>query len=214
MYNEERNYMPRIIVPLLNNEIYHVFNRGIDKRDVYIDKSDTLRFYQSLNFFNTVEPTINFDSAKVQIKLHSVQNKLVNIKAYALLPNHFHLIIEQIDEGGISEFMKRVLGGYTSYFNKKYERTGALFQGTFKRVHVNSDKQFNYLFAYVNENHFVHNFAFKREICHTSSLHYQGLAKSSLITDVDRAYNFLDSVALAEQIYKRRSTDKITNLIE
>ena len=209
--------MPRKVVPLVSGEIYHIYNRGVDKRVVFKNRYDFERFINSIKQFNTIEPTgslYELKHSKPVLSLPTQSLSLVHIHAYCLLPNHFHMILTQVADGGISEFMKRVLGGYTSYFNKKYERTGALFQGTFKRVHVNSDKQFNYLFAYVNENHFVHNFAFKREICHTSSLHYQGLAKSSLITDVDRAYNFLDSVALAEQIYKRRSTDKITNLIE
>ncbi len=206
--------MPRIVVPLITDEVYHIFNRGIDKRDIFMDKGDILRFYQSLHFFNSNEPIVNFDSAKVQTKLNVLRNKLVTIKAYSLLPNHFHLILVQKEEGGISEFMKRVLGGYTSYFNQKYERTGSLFQGTFKRVHVNSDEQYNYLLAYVNENHFVHKLILNREICHTSSLHYQGIAKSALIGIVDTPYNFSESVALADQIYNRRLVDKNNSLFE
>lgn len=206
--------MPRIIVPLITEETYHVFNRGIDKRDVYMDKSDILRFYQSLNFFNSNEPTINFDSAKVLTKKDTLVNKLVDIKAYSLLPNHFHLILVQKNDGGISEFMKRVLGGYTSYFNQKNERSGALFQGTFKRVHVESEEQFQYLFAYVNENHYVHNLPTIREICHSSSLHYQGLVKSALISPIDLVYNYSESVALAEQIYLKRLSVKNISLFE
>jgi len=206
--------MPRIVVPLITEEVYHIFNRGIDKRDIFMDKGDILRFYQSLQFFNSNEPVVNFDSAKVQTKLHTVRNKLVDIKAYSLLPNHFHLILVQREDGGISEFMKRVLGGYTSYFNQKYERTGALFQGTFKRVHMNSDEQYNYLFAYVNENHFVHKLIFDREICHTSSLHYQGIVKSALIENIGTIYNFSESVALAEQIYNQRLANKNNTLFE
>jgi putative transposase len=206
--------MPRKIVPLVTDELYHIFNRGTDKRDIFIDKSDYLRFYQTLNYFNTIEPVINFDYAKVAHKNSKVKTKLVDIKAYALLPNHYHLILQQVTDGGISEFIKRISGGFTSYFNQKYDRTGVLFQGKFKRVFIERDEQFQYLLAYVNENQFVHGIEFKREICHSSSLHYQGLAKSALISEVVSHYNFKEGVKLATDIYTKRQLLKTEALFE
>lgn len=110
--------MARKNIPLVTGEKYHIFNRGVDKRDVFLDQYDYLRFYQSLAFFNTIEPTVNYRLAKSSYTKQN-EKKLVNIEAYSLLPNHFHLIVEQIVDGGISEFLKRVSGGYTSYFNEK-----------------------------------------------------------------------------------------------
>lgn len=197
--------MPRKVIPVITGEKYHVFNRGVDKREIFLEKHDYLRYYQSLAFFNTVEPTINYRLAKATYSKDIA--KLVAIEAYSLLSNHFHFIIEQKIDGGLSEFMKRVTGGYTSYFNEKYERTGALLQGTYKKVHIDSDEQYNYLFAYVNENHFVHGYTTEREMYHSSSLHYQDLGISKLI-EVHTPYSFKDSKALAQLIYTKRKEMK------
>lgn len=196
--------MSRKIVPLITDEIYHVYNRGTDRREIFLNKNDYLRFYQTFNVFNVVTPIINFDSALVLHKKGTQSEKLVEILAYALLPNHYHLILKQLVDGGISEFIKRIAGGYTSYFNLEQKRSGVLFQGKFKRVHVDTDEQLNYLIVYVNENHFVHGYDFEREICHSSSIHYQGIRKSILINSQFEEYNFGKSVELARQIYEQR----------
>ncbi len=132
------------------------------------------------------------------------------IHAYSLLPNHLHLLIEQKEDGGVSEFMKRVLGGYTSYFNERHLRSGALFQGTFKRVHVESDEQYQYLFAYVNENHIVHGIQRPSEIMYSSSLHHQGVQKSTIIAEglPYTTYDFTSQSALAKNVFERRATEK------
>lgn len=202
--------MPQKKVPLLRDESYHLFNRGVDKREIFLDKEDYLRFYQSLYLFNTREATVNFESARNRSKKDSVREKLVEIKAYSLLPNHFHILITQTLEGGISEFMRRVSTGYTSYFNQKYDRSGALFQGRFKRVHISSNEQYMYLFAYVNENHFVHNVKISREVCHSSSLHYQGLVTSKLINKIEdhTTYKFSENKDLAIDIFNKRMVNK------
>lgn len=202
--------MPQKIIPIIENERYHVFNRGVDKRDIFLDKADYLRFYQSLSLFNSKFAVVNFDSALLQEKRKLTISPLAKIYAYSLLPNHFHLIIESVDAGGLSEFMRRVSSGYTSYFNQKYERSGTLFQGTFKRVLVENQEQYQYLFAYVNENHFVHGVTIEREICHSSSLHYQEIAKSKLIRSIpERPYQYKDNIALAMSIYEQRTVAKL-----
>jgi putative transposase len=96
--------MPKSITIPITNESYHVFNRGVDKREIFIDKLDYLRFYQILDLFNSLEPIVNYNQAK---HTHA-EKKLVEIQAYSLLSNHFHLILKQLVDGGISEFMKRV----------------------------------------------------------------------------------------------------------
>jgi len=207
--------MPQKIVPLVCGEFYHIFNRGVDKRETFMDREDYLRFYQTLHLFNTIEPVINFDAAKARSKNGQTEKVLVEIKAYSILPNHYHMIIKQISESGISEFMRRISTGYTTYFNQKHERSGALFQGKYKRVHIQSDEQYNYLFAYVNENHFVHNIRNDRQICHSSSIHYQGIARSKLIkTPADKkTYEFSANQTLAMQIYNERKRNKIEKVI-
>lgn len=206
--------MPRKIVPLITDEIYHVYNRGTDKRQIFLNKNDYLRFYQTLNVFNVVTPIVNFDSALVLHKKGIQSEKLVEILAYALLPNHYHLVLKQLVDGGISEFIKRIAGGYTSYFNLEQKRSGVLFQGKFKRVHVDTDEQLNYLLVYVNENHLVHGYDLEREICHSSSIHYQGIRKSILINSQFEEYNFSKSVELARQIYEQRKLLKRDTILE
>lgn len=195
--------MPKKVIPLVTDEMYHVYNRGVDKREVFLDDFYYIRFYQSLIYFNTVDANLNFRLAKSR---HSDSPQpLVKVHAYALLPNHYHLILEQVVDGGISEYMKRVSAGYTGYFNEKNNRSGSLFQGPFKRVRVENDSYFNYLLAYVNENHAVHNTTIKRQLYHSSSLHYQGLQQSKLINQKISHYSASEAVRLAKDIYKKRN---------
>jgi REP element-mobilizing transposase RayT len=74
---------------------------------------------------------------------------LVDIAAYALMPNHLHFVIRQCTDGGLARFMQRVFTGYTMYFNKKYERSGALFAGSYKSKHLNTDEYFKHALQYV-----------------------------------------------------------------
>jgi REP element-mobilizing transposase RayT len=145
-------------------ETYHVFNRGVDKRDIFMDRLDSERFLRSMIAFNTKEPVKSLFLAEL-LDAHSAvkppsggvsADPLVEIVAYCLNPNHFHLILRQVSDGGISEFMKRLSGGYTWYFNNKYDRTGSLFQGTFKSVHVDVNEYLLHLSVYVNLNSQVH----------------------------------------------------------
>ena len=197
--------MSRVTPPLVTGEIYHVFNRGVDRREIFSDTHDYLRFYQSLHYFNSVDAIKNFSSARANSS--SVQKRLVAFHAYALLPNHFHMLIEQKVDGGISEFMKRITGGYTSYFNEKYTRSGVLYQGRYKRVHVSSDEQYQYLLAYVNENQHVHKVTVPQEIMYSSSIHYQGKSKSALLMTIQN-YDFTNSKKLANDIFEKRMLTK------
>lgn len=141
-----------------NEEHYHVYNRGVDKRIVFVDEYDIKRFFQSMVEFNVVDPIGSIyerSFLKLGGETPKLRKKLVNIVAYCLNPNHFHLILEQVVDGGISEFMKR-LGGYTSYFNNRYKRSGVLFQGVFKSVHIDSNEYLLHVSSYVNLNDRVH----------------------------------------------------------
>jgi len=141
-----------------DGELYHVYNRGVDKRIIFADEYDIKRFFKSMVEFNTVDPIGSlYENSFLELggETAKSRNKLVNIVAYCLNPNHFHFILEQLVDGGISEFMKRI-GGYTWYFNNKYERNGSLFQGVFKDVHIDSNEYLLHLSAYVNLNSHVH----------------------------------------------------------
>jgi REP element-mobilizing transposase RayT len=155
-------YMRKVI--FANEEIYHIYNRGTDKRVIFEDEYDFQRFLQSLQEFNTLEPIGSiYENSFVKKQEHaqlgnsvSKSEELVEIIAYCLNPNHYHLLLKQISDGGISKFMHRLGLGYTKYFNTKHERSGALFQGKFKAIHVNSNEYLLHLSVYVNLNYKVH----------------------------------------------------------
>ncbi len=136
-----------------NEEFYHVCNRGADGRTIFEERYDVERFLQSMEEFNNIEPVGSiFENS---FRPDKPVKKLVNIIAYCLNPNHFHLLLEQVCENGVSKFLHR-LGGYSWYFNKKYQRKGALFQGKFQAKHINSNDYLLHVSAYINLNNKVH----------------------------------------------------------
>ena len=148
-------------VPFVEGQFYHIYNRGVDKRIVFSNQLDVDRFFQCMDEFNVVEPIGSiYENSFIKSQLGSetpkLKKKLVNFVAYCLNPNHFHFILEQVAENGISKFMQRLGGGYTNYFNEKEKRSGALFQGVFKSIHINSNEYLLYVSAYVNLNDRAH----------------------------------------------------------
>ena len=142
-------------IQLANGENYHVYNRGVDKRKLFLEKKDLERFFQSMGEFNSTEPIGSiYENTFAEKKLRGTP--LVNFIAYCVNPNHFHFILRQIADRGIEKFMHRLGTGYTMYFNNKNKRSGSLFQGKFKAVHVDSNEYLLHLTAYVNLNYKVH----------------------------------------------------------
>lgn len=146
-------------IPLVTGEIYHVYNRGVDKRMVFSEPSDSLRFLESMIVFNSQEPIGSLVEVRLRKKGGPTAEPLVELIAYCLNPNHYHLLLRQITDGGISEFMKRLSGGYTWYFNRKHQRSGSLFQGKFKASHVNDNEYLLHVSVYVNRNAEVHDYS-------------------------------------------------------
>lgn len=147
--------------PFATGEYYHIYNRGVDKRTAFLDESDIQRFYESIEKFNAIEPIGSIYENSFVKKLgsptsKSEQDALVSLVAHCTNPNHFHLILKQETEKGIEKFMQRVGTGYTKYFNNKYKRSGTLFQGKFKSIHVHSNEYLLHLSVYVNLNDKVH----------------------------------------------------------
>lgn len=144
---------------LVTGEIYHVYNRGVDKRRIVEDEFDSERFLKSMIAFNTRYPVLSLRNAELHYSGSTPDDPLVEIIAYCLNPNHFHLILLQVVDGGVSEFMKRLSGGYTWYFNNKYERSGSLFQGRYKSILVDTNEYLLQLSVYVTLNFRAHNYA-------------------------------------------------------
>lgn len=147
--------MPGRNVPLITGEIYHIFNRGNEKRDIFIQPRDYKRCQRTIYYYQFQGPKpkfSNFGLFNLQSFNPSLQDKLVNIHCYCLMPNHFHFLMQQLKDNGISIFLSQFSNSYTKYFNTKYTRVGSLFQGTFKSVLVESDEQFIHLSRYIHIN--------------------------------------------------------------
>lgn len=147
--------------PFATGEYYHIYNRGVDKRTTFEDSEDITRFYESIEEFNVIEPIGSLYENSFVKQLGSRTSKsesdaLVSLIAHCANPNHFHLLLKQETEKGIEKFMQRIGTGYTKYFNNKYERSGALFQGKFKSVHIDSNEYLLHLSVYINLNDGVH----------------------------------------------------------
>jgi len=146
-------------VRFVNNEIYHIFNRGVEKRNIFSDKKDYFRFIHNLFEFNDEAPALNanyhFNPQSMEVEpqyTRKPRKMLVEILAFCLMPNHYHLLVRQKRENGITNFMQKLGTGYTMYFNQKYKRVGALFQGRFKAVLVNKESHFIHLPYYIHSN--------------------------------------------------------------
>jgi len=149
--------MPIRKTQLVNGEFYHIVNRGIDKREIFLDDSDCFRFMNSLLVFNDKESSEWHSSSFWQQRGSSrlidykSKNPLVEIYAFVLMKNHFHLLVRQLTEGGIAALMNK-LGGYSSFFNRKYDRTGFLFEGRYRIKLIKTDEQLRNTFVYIHTN--------------------------------------------------------------
>ncbi len=158
----EKNKMRK--VSFEEGNYYHIFNRGVDKRNIFMDEGDRWRFLQGLCLFNNKENVGNIlwkmERKRGDVTLKSIKDFLIEsseeresivlILAYCLKDNHFHLLLKEIGEGGIQSFMHKFASGYVKYFNNKYKRGGSLFQGPFKAVAVDRDEYLQYLLGYIN----------------------------------------------------------------
>ena len=149
--------------PFVEKEYYHVYNRGVDKRNIICDFHDLDRLLKSMVEFNTINPIGSIYENRERKRgskastFEEPQEPLVNFVAFGINSNHFHFILEQVGELGIEKFMHRFGTGFSKFFNIKYERSGALFQGKFQAKLVTSNEYLLHLSAYVNLNDRIHN---------------------------------------------------------
>jgi len=142
-------------IPFAYDEWYHCYTRGVDKRQVFKDKNDYERFVQLLYLLNSEKPIRRSDIFKKttsEILLMERKLPIVAIGAYCLMGNHFHILLKELKEGGISKFMRTLGIAYAMYFNIKNERVGNLFVKPFRSKHVNDDRYFKYIIQYVHLN--------------------------------------------------------------
>ena len=130
-------------------EFYHIYNRGVGKMDIFIDEEDYKFFISRL--VESVHPEFSRDLKNIP-RRKLLPEKSFDLIAYCLMPNHYHLLIEQMGNLSISLLISKVCTSYSMYFNKKYKRVGSLFQDIFKSVRVEDNEQLLWLSAYIHNN--------------------------------------------------------------
>ncbi len=146
--------------PFVIGETYHLYNRGAHKQDIFTCEADYRRLSLLLFLANNSSPvnireTLRKYKGQTFAKIFEEERpdkSLVDIYAYCLMPNHFHLILHGKCEGGVTKFMTKVLTGYSMYFNTVHGHSGILAQGAFKSKHIDTEAYFRYIFSYVHIN--------------------------------------------------------------
>ena len=162
-------------IQFTNNEYYHVFNRGVDKRIIFNTQEQQAYFLSRLRLLNTTDSRKYITNKRSRYKNKEILGEgesLVSIVAYCLLPNHFHLLIKQNVDNGISQFMQRLGTAYTMFFNQQENRSGSLFQGKFKATHLSGDFALPILSAYINLNYVHHKIDLNKNLVKSSLYNY------------------------------------------
>ena len=181
---------------LVNGEIYHIVVRAVEDSKLFRDEKDYLRKIHNLFEFNDVSPTKwqyrqYYENRSREIEKRVKRNLLSEILTFCLMPNHIHLLVRQLIDGGISKFMRKIGAGYGIYYNNKYKRSGHIFQGKYRAVHIKSDQQLQTVFVYIHAN--------------PVSLIEPGW-KEKGIKDIDGAINFLENYkwsSYSDYLHKR-----------
>ncbi len=152
--------MPGRLTPLVNDEIYHVFNRGINKQPTFITLREYKRALLSINFYRVSSPPIRLskflqmdkDRQSQIVEVMAQAEKLVQIICFCLMPNHFHFLLRQKKENGISKFIGNFQNSYTRYFNTRNKRDGSIFLDQFKAKRIETDEQLIHVSRYIHLN--------------------------------------------------------------
>lgn len=142
-------HMPsrNILKDFADDQYYHVYNRGVEKRTIFLDEKDYTVFLGLLKKYLGGRQ----DRTNNRHQFKNLQ-KSVNLLAYCLMPNHFHILLHQTDSDGVTQLMRRVSTGYVMYFNNRYQRLGGLFQGTYKASLINKDAYLHHISRYIHLN--------------------------------------------------------------
>ena len=137
-------------------ELWHILNRGVDGRDLFLDSQDYARFVHTLYEFNDTTSSYNLRRRLGPSGMFDLRSRtseqLVDIHGWVLMKNHYHLLLSERVEGGMSLFLRKVNVGYANYFNERYSRQGALFQGRTKKVLIENEAHFLYILHYIHLN--------------------------------------------------------------
>ncbi|MBI5138481.1 MAG: transposase [Candidatus Vogelbacteria bacterium] len=198
--------------PIETGEIYHVYNRGVDKRQITLDTHDSNRFVQGLIEFNTTDEIGSLrdhEANSGRLQTANLEHKpLVEILSHCLNPNHFHLILRQLIDNGVSHFMRSQIGGYARYFNKRHNRSGALFEGRFKAKWIEDEDILMYKSVYVNQNDRVHRLPDNaRRLVRSSNKEY--LEARKVVSDPAKVLSFFENNVSKYQTYSEKTLIEI-----
>lgn len=190
-------------IKFASGEYYHIYNRGVNKQNIFYDEKDFVRFLIEMKEFNSTKAigglyrkylrdkkekdnpnrgtTSNLEVVEVE-PLFGL-SFLVEIICYCLNPNHYHFILKQVAENGISKFMHKLGTGYPAYFNQKYSHSGHLFQGHFRPVHIDTNEYLLWLSGYINGNVEIHKIAKAENYKWSSYQDYLGLRDGTLCNE-------------------------------
>ena len=145
--------MPSRIFPFVNGQFYHIYNRGVEKRTIFEKNWDYSRLIKTIKYYQLIGPKPKLSRFLVgSIFKPDNDKKIVEIICYCLMPNHFHFLVKQLKDGGVTEFISKLSNSYTKYYNVKYNRVGPLLQGEFKAVLIESDEQLVHISRYIHLN--------------------------------------------------------------
>lgn len=220
--------MPGRLIPLVNDECYHVFNRGIDHRPTFTDIKEFKRALMVIEFYRFLHPPMKLSKFLQQpiekrnnlLKLRETSEKSVEVLAFCLMPNHFHFLVRQIQTNGISKFLANFQNSYTKYFNTKNERSGPLFLNQFKAVHIDTEDQLLHVSRYIHLNPLT-SFVikdFKSLLQYPWSSLNEYLYNKALICDAAPVLNFFNSPNdyqkfIEDQAAYQRERHKIMHLL-
>ena len=189
------------------NSYYHVFNRGNNKQDIFLDKQDHMLFLWRLK--EALLPGSADFTPKGRYSRKLLPEGAFNLFAYCLMPNHFHLLIKQDTEIPVSKLITKVCTSYAKYFNKKYERVGQVFQDQFKAIKVEKDSYLLWLSAYIHQNPRVAGLVNNLENWEWGSyLDYIGLRQGKLC-DRNFILGMMDKNVEKYKIFVEQSFEKI-----
>jgi len=213
-----------------NGSLYHIFNRGLDRRNVFQDTRELYRALELLSFYNHKDVPVRY-SQFLQLSLEAKDNtlkrlseneSLVDVLAFCLMPNHFHFHFRQKIDNSVSTFIANFTNSFTKYFNAKYKRIGPLFEGVFKAVFIESDDQLIHLSRYIHLNPVASSIINSNQLLDykwSSYSAYLSLSKESkIVLDKETVLSFFKTSKLYEefvldQIDYGKKYEKIKHLI-
>lgn len=201
---------------IATGEIYHIFNRGVEKRPIVTNGYDCRRWVETIGYYQ-------FAGVPSQFSLKNLASadglpKQIRILAYCLMPNHFHLLVEQLVDGGISTFMQRAMLSYSRYYNLRHDRVGPLMQGPYRIKRITTTELLAHVSRYFHLNPVVANIVREPEAYRWSSMNeYLGLSPST-ICEPNLILNQFSSVEkyktfVHDQIDYARSLDEVKHSI-